>query len=419
MVNLKYHKNILVNYIFTLFCNLNFTRGLWMIYLASRGFTLLQLGILEGMFHITSFLMEVPTGAVADLWGRKISRLAGRVFFLISLALMFLAQEFSLQLLGFITCALGYNLESGAGEALVYDSLLLDGRTDDYMRVTGKKELVYQAASVAAYLVGGYLAVRSYPMVFYLSMGIALASLVSGLFFIEPHIEKTTSMYPESASRLPLIRKIRISMKNQTIESLKVIRRQPRIAFLILFSELMFTIIVSLFFYLQNFWKGSGHDELYIGIIFAAGSIASGLTSIKAPAIEKKIGERGVLLTMPLLLLICLWGIAVTPWQAVFYVMTGIIEGILIVAISDYINRLIPSKNRATILSFQSMTFSLFMIVLFPIIGWVGDTTSLKTAFLGMAVFVTFLCMLYLFLARSLFVQSAKKAGRVVDNKGK
>ncbi len=64
-------KNIGKNYIFTLFFYLNLTRGVWMIYLAYRGFSLLELGIFEGVFHITSFLMEVPTGVVADLWGRK------------------------------------------------------------------------------------------------------------------------------------------------------------------------------------------------------------------------------------------------------------------------------------------------------------------------------------------------------------
>ncbi|NQT58194.1 MAG: MFS transporter [Bacteroidetes bacterium] len=406
VANLSYHKNIVVNYFFTLFCNLDLTRGLWMIYLASRGFTLLQLGVLEGVFHITSFLMEVPTGAVADLWGRKISRLVGRVFFLASLILMFYARNFSFQLLGFIVCAVGYNLESGAGEALIYDSLLLDGRKDDYMRVTGRKELVYQSAAVAAYLVGGYLAVRSYPLVFHISMGIALASLVSGFFFIEPQIEKTavTSDKEGGTQGLSFGKKIRTSMKNQTVESLKVIRRRPRIAFLIIFSELIFTIMVSLFFYLQNFWKSEGKDEFYIGVVFAVGSLVSGLISLRAPAIEKKIGEHGVLISMPLLLLVCLWGIALTPWQAPFYVMMGIIEGILIVAISDYINRLIPSQNRATILSFQSMTFSLFMIILFPVIGWVGDTLSLKTAFLWMAVFVSILSALYVILVRSILV---------------
>ena len=56
-------------------------------------------------------------------------------------------------------------------------------------------------------------------------------------------------------------------------------------------------------------------------------------------------------------------------------------ESIIFVATSDYINKMIPSENRATILSFASMMFSFFMITLFPLIGVIGDKYSLKVAF--------------------------------------
>ena len=78
------------NYLFTLLQNIDLTRGIWMIYLASKGMSLTQLGVLETIFHLTSFTMEVPTGAVADLFGRKISRIIGRAFSLISVVLLLL-----------------------------------------------------------------------------------------------------------------------------------------------------------------------------------------------------------------------------------------------------------------------------------------------------------------------------------------
>ncbi len=400
MITQRYTRNILVNYIFTIFFYLDLTRGLWMIYLASRGFSLMQLGVLEGSFHVTSFLMEVPTGAVADLFGRKISRLTGRICYFISLLLLFSSLNFYLQLIGFIICALGYNLESGAGEALVYDSLVLTGRKENYMQIAGRMEFLCQISGMTAFLVGGYVALHSYPILFYISMGVSLAAFVTALFFTEPIIERQGTKQPAAAS---LFHDILASMRQQTVQSFRIILRQPRIAFLILFSELIFSFSTCLFFYLQNFWKDSGHNELYIGIVFAVNSIVSGVTGLNASAIEKKIGERGVLIFIPILLVVCLWGIAVTHWQSVFFILTGVLEGILIVAISDYINRLIPSSNRATILSFQSMTFSLFMIIMFPTFGWIGDTFSLIISFRAMALFVTLLCILYLILARSFF----------------
>lgn len=395
----RYSKNIYIHYIFTLFFNLDLTRGLWMIYLAAKGFTLMQLGILEGCFHVTSFLMEVPTGAVADVWGRKQSRILGRICFLLSLFFMYFSETYLFQLIGFCICAIGYNLESGAGDALLYDSLLLDARSEDFMKTQGVKELIYKGATVIAYVTGGWLAVTSYPIVFYISFGIALLSALIGLGFIEPEIVKTQNKF----STHGLLSQVIGSIKIQTLDSLHVIRWKPKIALLILFSELLFTFMTCLFFYLQNFWYLQGKNEFYIGTIFAIGSIISGITGVRAASIEQRIGEKGVLLIMPLLLLFCLWGVAFSPYPHIFYLITGIIEGILIVAISDYINRLIPSQNRATILSFQSMTFSFFMIILFPTVGWIGDSFSLRAAFLSMALLGSVIWLVYFFYSKKIF----------------
>ena len=149
----------------------------------------------------------------------------------------------------------------------------------------------------------------------------------------------------------------------QTKESLKVVKERPKIAFLILFSELIFMFLTSLFFYLQTYWKSNGWNEFQIGIVLAATAVMSAISGLKGHSIEKKIGERGILLFAPLLLMIALWGIALTPYASFFFIITGLIDGLLYVAIQDYINKMIPSERRATVLSFQSMTFSLYMII--------------------------------------------------------
>lgn len=387
-----YAKNIGINYRYTLLLNLGLVRGVWMIYLASRGFSLIQLGILEATFHIVSFVMEVPTGSVADLWGRKTSRIAGRLVNILSLAIMFLSQSFPLQLVGFTITAVGYNLESGAGDALVYDSLLTGGEQDSYMKVLGKQEIIAQGSAVIAFLLGGWLAVHSYAFAFGISMAVSLAAALISFGFTEPPME-----YKEKNNQdMSLGKSIALSMKNQMADSIRVMLEKPRIGYLILFSELLFAFMVCMFFYLQNFWTQQGISESQIGVVFALHAFIAGFTSFKAVKIERKMGQKGVLLVMPLLLLFCLWAVALSPWPIVFYLLTGCIEGILIVTIGDYLNRLIPSAQRATILSFQSMAFSMFMIFLFPLVGWIGERYSLHLAFLAMSVLGTLLCIPYL-----------------------
>lgn len=187
--------NIKINYIYTVFFNINLTKGLWMIYLAGRGFTLMQLGILEGFFHLTSFLMEVPTGAAADIWGRKASKLCGRIFMLISLIIMFASDSFIMQIIGFFICATGFNLESGAGEALLYDSMLLIGEKDNYLKAAGVQELLYQASLIISYTLGGYLAAESYTPVFLISMLFVIFSFITGLFFYRATDRKNHSTH--------------------------------------------------------------------------------------------------------------------------------------------------------------------------------------------------------------------------------
>lgn len=378
--------NIPKEYIFTIFFNLDLTRGLWMIYLASRGFSLIHLGILESIFHTTSFLMEIPTGAVADIWGRKTSRIIGRVFYLISLMLLFLSTNFLFQLIGFIICSIGYNLESGAGEALLYDSLDTETKETQYMSIAGKKEFVLQCSCIVSLIIGGYIATRSYNYVFGLSIFVVIMSILTALTFVEPNISKS---YQKSMNILVMI-------KEQTLNSFKVILEKKQIAFFIIFSELIFSFTVSLFFYLQNFWVGIGFTEFHIGIIFAIASLLTGLTGLFTHKIEKWIGgPKGIVLIVPLFVILALWGIAFTEYKHIFYMFIGLMEGLLYVAISDYINKQIPPEYRATVLSFQSMVFSFFMIMLFPIIGWIGDNYGLNFAFVLISITASIIAMIY------------------------
>jgi MFS family permease len=371
IVELK--KNVNKNYIYTLLQNIDLTRGIWMIYLASKGMTLAQLGLLETIFHITSFLMEVPTGAVADIFGRKVSRISGRFLSLISVVLLLAANSFLWFAISFVFTALSYNLESGAGDALIYDSLKEIGEEEKYMKISGRKELFYQTAGIISFFVGGYLATKSYNMAFILTIIIAVITIAQSFTFKEP------TMVREQ------VKKENIFIK-QLKESITVVIKNPRIGFLIIFVEIIMAFCTCVFFYLQNYLKGNGYSEAVIGIVYAASSLAAALGATQTHRIEEKVKEQGVLLIIPIITVACLWGIALSNYHYIFFILLMITESFIYVSTSDYINKMIPSENRATILSFASMAFSFFMITLFPLVGVIGDKYSLNTAFKSLAV---------------------------------
>ena len=76
---MRIERNIRRNYLFVFLSGTSFSEAIWMLYLTFRGMSLVQIGFIEAVFHVTSLPMEVPTGIIADRFGRKTSRLLGRL----------------------------------------------------------------------------------------------------------------------------------------------------------------------------------------------------------------------------------------------------------------------------------------------------------------------------------------------------
>lgn len=397
-------QNISRNYLFMFLYNLDLTRGIWMIYLASRGMSLTQLGLLETIFHLTSFTMEVPTGAVADLFGRKTSRVVGRLFSLISVCMLFAFNHFWGYALSFIFSALSYNLESGAGDALVYDSLKVIGEEEQYMRINGLKELFYQLSSILSFFVGGYLATKSYQAAFYLTMGIGIVTILQSTTFVEPHCqsgamkaEESTDAHQLEAGNLKetnILKSAYLIFKNQLFESIAVVRSNRRIAFLIIFGQMIGTFCTCIFYYNQNFLKSLMYSEFQIGIVLAVSSFSAAIISTQVHRIESFLKERRLLFWLPWVTVICIWGIVLSSMHYLFFIVMMMAESVSYVALTDYINRLIPSEYRATILSFASMVFSFFMIVMFPLVGVLADAYSIRSSFMALGGFGILFVML-------------------------
>jgi MFS family permease len=353
---------------------MNLTQGLWMIYLVSKGQSLFAVGLLESIFHITSFLMEVPTGAISDIYGRKVSRLLSRIIFIFSITLLLFANHFIFFAISFIFSALSYNLESGSGEALIYDSLKSLKKEKLYMKIFGKIEVSYQLSSTIALLIGGYLGTFNFNYAFITTIIIASISLFYGIFnFTE------TKDYKKENETIKI--NFVISIKNQIKNSLITFKNEKKLGYLIILSMLMSSVATSFFFYLQNYFKFNGYSEFKIGFILSIASLIAAIGASQTDILEIYIKERGILMYIPIFMTICLLGISYTKYEFIFYIFLSLGESMLYVAVNDYINKLIESEYRATILSFMSMAFSLCMIIFFPIIGLVGDIYSLKIAF--------------------------------------
>lgn len=348
----------------------NVTHGLWMIYLKLQGLTLWELGIAEGFFHVTSFLMEAPTGMVADLWGHRASRLAGRVCYMVAMVLLWHSRSLPMAMVSFFFIALNYNLESGSGEALVYESLDAEEQQNNYSRILARTNAVIYLSITLAMLAGGFLAERhGYSTVFLTAIALGALSLVTGWFFVEPRgLMEHRGTHPGTG--------VFSSLKRQSAETLSAIRRDGAMSFLVFYTELAAAFFTTSFFYLQTYWKGQSLGEGRIGVYLALGSFASIAGGLAAPWLEKKAGFFLLMLITPTLYALGIFALGWFPGSVAFFVFLGLLEGVIYLLVTDFLQKRIPSRLRATLLSLRSMAFSFSMILVFPLAGWIGSVFS-------------------------------------------
>lgn len=368
--NNKLKNNIRKEYIFTLISRFDLSNGIWMLFLASRGLSLFQIGLMETVYHVSSFTMEIPTGAVADIFGRKTSRILSRLTSIIAIMIMIFATNVMAFALSFFFTALSNNLESGAGEALIYDSLKEIDKEGEYIKVRGRTEFFYQVTKTLSLILGGYIATMSYVNVYKFACVVAVVSLLHAFSFTEPTIGKVDRAH-----------NLLKTFTNQIKNSFSALKGDKRIIEMIISLEMFSTLYTTEFFYLQNRLKALGHSELEIGIVLACGAGAAAFLATQTHRLESRFKLKGILTVASLLAVIAFWGMTLEGIEKYSFVVLSGLEGVLFVSMGDYINKLIPSKQRATILSLQSMVFSVFMILLFPLVGKLGDLYGLSSAF--------------------------------------
>jgi len=382
-------KNITKDYFFTFLSRFDLTHGVWMLYLAFKGLTLFQIGLMETVYHVSSFTMEIPTGAIADIYGRKTSRIVGRFFSIVAMLIMIYGDSTTHFALSFIFLALSNNLESGAGEALIYDSLKEIKKESSYSKIRGRNEMVFQITQTLSLIIGGYIATKSYKNVYISASIISFFSFIQAFSFTEPSIGRVKRSFNFFST-----------FKNHLTNSFLVVKKDRRIVEIVLLMELFDTLFVTEFFYLQNRLKELGHTEFFIGIILSGGALFSAFLATKTYKIEKKFTFKNLITILLMSTIIFFWLMTIPNFEKFIFVIMCGVEGVLFVTLGDYINKLLPSEQRATILSFQSMVFSFFMIVLFPVIGKVGDIYGLNNAFKVIAITSTTVLGTMIYLVR-------------------
>lgn len=331
-----------------------------------KGISLSQFFIIQSIGSITAFLLEVPTGILADRLGRKLSVVASLAIALIINPLFILSDNlwilYGASILGGICGA----LRSGADEALFYDSLKAMQREHDYTRLNGSLRWWSGYTGIAASILGGILGMASYALAWWCWEAIVALAFVAALFIEEPaglHHGRPATIQAHLSESLAT-----------------TFRTHAR--YFVLYSVGVWLFFSIAFWLWQPYLRSIGVGVQFFGIIFALTGVASGFGSRLVSTLEQRIPPRIVLATPPMILAMALVGQSLCPVAAgfCFLLLHSFASGIFSVVADHAIHSRIDSTTRATVLSVKNMLSTLLFAAVSPVVGLVADTWSLPSA---------------------------------------
>ncbi|MBR9692359.1 MFS transporter [Candidatus Woesearchaeota archaeon] len=344
---------------------------------------IMLLPLLTGGLQI---LLEVPSGILADLWGRKYVLFLGSALWTASFYFFLIANNMADILVSVALFGMALAFLSGTDSAMLYDTLKALKREKEYKKIAGKA-LAYQLGVMAICgLIGGPLTAHGgYSATLVAVLCVSSLTTFLAIFMVEPpHHKKSTD------------RHFFKHLKEATIFT----TQHPRVRSLILYSGLLMGIMIISHKLLQPALINAGVSLTGLGPVYFIWLLIGAVGALKADAIEKFIGKKYALILIPAFMVL-------NFVPLVFYGGMGIIVilalseftwGFILPVVEDYINHYVASSHRATVLSLGGFMQSIAIFICAPLIGILADAYGLEIAFLGL----TILSALGLFLIPSI-----------------
>jgi MFS family permease len=374
--------------------------GINTIFLLDAGLSNLEAFAANAFFTAGMVLFEVPTGIVADSRGRRLSYLLGTATLVAStllyLVLWWLQGPFWAWAVTSALLGLGFTFFSGAVEAWLVDALAATGYTGTLEAVLGRGQVVTGVAMLAGSVGGGVLA-----QVTNLGVPFALRSAILAVMFVVAAVYMKDLGFVPSRSGSAWQ-----DMKGILATSVDAGLRERRVRWLMLSAPFMGGVTIYVFYALQPYLlELYGDERAYsvaglVAAAFAGAQIAGGLA---APRVRTVFHRRTTALIVGSLVgtvSLALIGLLPNLWVVLALVLAW---GFVFAAISPiqqaYLNDLIPSQQRATVLSFQSLMESVGGVVAQPVLGRTADVWGYGPSFLVSSA-VSLLAVPFLVLAR-------------------
>lgn len=341
-------------------------------YYKSNALNSTQIFTIQAAYALSILLLEVPSGYLADVIGRKKTLILGAIFMPVGLAIYVFTGSFFTFILAEFIIAVGNSMRSGCDSAFIYDTAIELKAKSEYKKFEGRSAFFTRIGAALASVLGGIAALFSLKVPFYINIGSSLLMLPLALSLIEPKRDVLESKNPFK----DILRIVRFSFLN------------PKLRLLMLFSALILsTGVIGIWSYFL-YYESLGISVGYFGILFAVFQLASAVGSRNAYSVAKALGiKNSLVLVLCIGCVFLLLGNIQSPLMILLIFVNAFLWGLSYPLFLDQMNRLIRSETRATVLSIANMTGSLSYVILAPIFGQLVDRLTLSRSYIIMGIY--------------------------------
>ncbi|MAG47514.1 hypothetical protein CL617_02835 [archaeon] len=337
-----------------------------------------QISFLLVIVMATILLFEVPTGAFADLYGRRLSILLGSIFMTIGLVIIAFSSVFSLFVVAAIIIGISSAFFSGSWSALVYDTLKELKREKEYLKILSRIEIAFLFVGIISAYFGPYLFSFNVRWPYYISSIAAIIWIFAIFSLYEPPLEYSKKIN---------IKDHYIQMKDGLI----FVTNHSKLIWLIFFSAIMAIIAITVGELIMGpFIISIGFSLKEFALIALVSNIIQTVFVFFIDKIENKIGEKKsfLLVIIGIFFILILMTFTRNYFISVVFGLFWAIMSFRELILEKYINHHLEKENRATVLSIHSMSLALLGLIMAPFLGYIIDLTSLSYSVVFLAILV-------------------------------
>ena len=346
------------------------------LFFQEHGLSLTEVMLLQGIYSLSVALFEIPSGYIADIFGRKQTIVFSTIFSFIGYLVFSFYGGFYAFAIAQILVGIGGSLMSGSDSALIYDTLLETESKSSYTKIEGRNYAIGNFSEALAGVLGGFLAVSSIYLPIYVQTTILFFSIPIALTLVEPTMHEENKL---DRSFKAIMGVVKFSLVDNT-----------RLRWLIIYSSAMGVATLSMAWFAQPFFKEVGVPLPYFGILWAGLNFSAGLTSFNAHQFDKKENNYKMLIYLSLAMFISfiLLGFNNSIYGLFFIFIIYLLRGIVTPILRNAINVNTTSNKRATVLSIRSFIIRISFAICAPILGYIAENYALSTSFYVLAIVV-------------------------------